>query len=54
MWIGQKFDAETIRVMGLAFEMALVALRVADRGDLVGQALTLMLEYPYAGATCRK
>ena len=31
---GQKFDPETIRVMGLAFEMALVALRLADRGDL--------------------
>jgi hypothetical protein len=30
---GQKFDPETIRVMGLAFEMALVALRLADRGD---------------------
>jgi hypothetical protein len=29
---GQKFDAETIRVMGLAFEMALVA-PAADRGD---------------------
>jgi len=30
---GHKFDAETIRVMGIAFEMALVALRLADRGD---------------------
>jgi hypothetical protein len=36
---GQKFDAETIRVMGLAFEMALVALKLADRGDLANQIL---------------
>ena len=32
---GQKFDSETIRVMGLAFEMALVALR----GDLANEVL---------------
>jgi hypothetical protein len=32
-----KFDPETIRVMGLAFEMALVALRLADRGDLANE-----------------
>ena len=36
---GQKFDAETIRVMGLAFEMALVALQLADRGDLANEIL---------------
>jgi hypothetical protein len=36
---GQKFDSETIRVMGLAFEMALVALRLADRGDLANEVL---------------
>ena len=35
---GQKFDSETIRVMGLA-EMALVALRLADRGDLANEVL---------------
>jgi hypothetical protein len=34
---GHKFDPETIRVMGLAFEMALVALRLADRGDLANE-----------------
>jgi hypothetical protein len=27
---GQNFDAETIRIMGLAFEMALVALEHTD------------------------
>jgi hypothetical protein len=36
---GQKFDPETIRVMGLAFEMALVALRLTDRGDLANEVL---------------
>ena len=36
---GQKFDPETIRVMGLAFEMALVALRLADCGDLANEML---------------
>jgi hypothetical protein len=36
---GQKFDQETIRVMGIAFEMALVALRLADRGDLANEVI---------------
>jgi hypothetical protein len=36
---GQKFDPETIRVMGLAFETARVALRLADRGDLANEVL---------------
>ena len=36
---GQTSDAETIRAMGLAFEMARVALRLADRGDLANQVL---------------
>ena len=36
---GQKFDPETIRVMGLAFEMALIALRLADRDDLANEVV---------------
>ena len=36
---GHKFDSETIRVMGLAFEMALVALRLGDRGDIANEVL---------------
>ena len=36
---GHKFDPETIRVMGLAFEMALVALQRADRGDLANEII---------------
>ena len=30
---GQQFDAETIRVMGVAFEMTRVALRVENEAD---------------------
>jgi len=31
---GLSFDAETTRVMGVAFEMARATLRLADRTDL--------------------
>jgi hypothetical protein len=31
---GQKFDPETKRVMGIAFEMTRAALRLTDRDDL--------------------
>ena len=36
---GQKLDPETIRVMGIAFEMALVALQLADRGDRANEII---------------
>jgi hypothetical protein len=36
---GQWFDPETIRVMGLAYEMALIALRLADRGDIANDVV---------------
>jgi hypothetical protein len=36
---GQKFDPETIRVMGLAFEMALIGLRLTDRSDLANEVV---------------
>jgi hypothetical protein len=36
---GQEFDSDTIRVMGLAFELALVALRLRDRGDLANEVI---------------
>ena len=45
---GQKFDSETIRVMGLAFETALVALRLADRGDLANEVIA---RQNYSGQT---
>jgi hypothetical protein len=31
---GQKFDPETKRIMGVAFELTRVALRLVDRDDL--------------------
>jgi hypothetical protein len=36
---GHKFDPETIRVMGLAFEMALAALRLINRGDPANEVI---------------
>jgi hypothetical protein len=35
----EKFDPETIRVMGLAYEMVLIALRLIDRGDIANDAV---------------
>ena len=34
-----SFDPEATRVMGVAFEMARVALRLADRGDLADEII---------------
>jgi hypothetical protein len=31
---GQTFDAQTLRIIGLSYEMALVSLRLVDRGDI--------------------
>jgi hypothetical protein len=36
---GHSFDPDIKRVMGLAFEMALVALRVTHRGDPAAEML---------------
>ena len=36
---GHKFDPETIRVMGIAFEMVLVALRLTNRDDLAKEVV---------------
>jgi hypothetical protein len=36
---GQRFDPETIRVMGVAYEMVRAALYIADRSDLVNQVI---------------
>jgi hypothetical protein len=36
---GHKFDPEAVRIMGLAYEMARVALRLSDRGDLANEVL---------------
>ena len=34
-----KFDPETRRIVGLAFEMTLLALGLADRGDLANEVI---------------
>jgi hypothetical protein len=34
-----KFDPETRRIMGLAFEMARLALGLEDRGDLANEVI---------------
>jgi hypothetical protein len=36
---GQRFDAEAIRVMGLAYELTLISLRLSDRGDMANDVV---------------
>jgi hypothetical protein len=36
---GMSFQPEARRVMGVAFEMVCVALRLADRGDLANEII---------------
>jgi hypothetical protein len=44
------FDPETIRVMGLAYEMALIALRLSDRGDIANDVIAhKIIEHAKAG-----
>ena len=40
---GERFGPETMRVMGLAFEMARAALRLADNADFATQTLARMI-----------
>lgn len=35
----ESFDPETRRIMGLAFEMACIALRIADRDDRANEPI---------------
>jgi hypothetical protein len=37
--LSHRFDPETKRVMGVAFEMVRVALGLADRGDLANEMI---------------
>ena len=49
---GQKFDPETKRVMGVAYEMTRAALRLTDRGDLINEAIAKkVIEFATAGET---
>ena len=40
---GQKFDPETMRLMGLAYEMTRKSLRLVDRGDIANNAVAQKL-----------
>jgi hypothetical protein len=47
---GEHFDPETQRIMGVAFEMALAALRLSDRSDVVvGTVARKIIELAKAG-----
>ena len=36
---GQRFDPETMRLMGLAYEMTRISLRLVDRGDIANNVV---------------
>ena len=40
---GQRFDPETIRLMGLAYEITLISLRLVDRGDITNDVVARKL-----------
>jgi hypothetical protein len=47
---GARFDPETKRILGLAFELVSLALRIGDSGDDVRQAIaTKIIERLKAG-----
>ena len=37
--MAKDFDSETIRVMGLAYEITLISLRLFDRGDIANEVV---------------
>jgi hypothetical protein len=40
---GHRFDPETMRLMGLAYEMTLISLRLVDRGDISNNVIAQKL-----------
>ena len=47
---GHRFDPETIRLMGLAYEMTLISLRLVDRGDIANEVVAQkIIEHARAG-----
>jgi len=36
---GHRFDPETMRLMGLAYEMTIMSLRLVDRGDIANDVV---------------
>ena len=47
---GQRFDPETVRLMGLAYEMTLISLRLVDRGNIANNVVAQkIIEHAKAG-----
>jgi hypothetical protein len=47
---GQKFDPETKRIMGIAFEMTRAALRLSNQDDLAPETIAkIIIEFAKAG-----
>ena len=47
---GQRFDPETMRLMGLAYEMTLISLGLVDRGDMANDVVARkIIEHAKAG-----
>ena len=40
---GHRFDPETMRLMGIAYEMTLISLWLVDRGDIVNNVVAQKL-----------
>ena len=40
---GQRFDSETMRLMGLAYELTLNSLRLVDRGEIANNVVAQKL-----------
>jgi hypothetical protein len=47
---GQKFDPETTRVMGIAFEMTRAALRISNQDELAPETIAkIIIEFAKSG-----
>jgi hypothetical protein len=47
---GQRFDPETMRLMGLAYEMTLISLGLVDRGHMANDVVARkIIEHAKAG-----
>jgi hypothetical protein len=47
---GQKFDPETKRIVGVAFEMTRAALRISNQDDLAPETIAkIIIEFARAG-----
>ena len=46
---GQRFDPETMRLMGLAYELTLISLRLVDRADINNVVAQKLIELAKSG-----